>query len=306
MSLPTPEPGGLRLFLACGALAAASPLPLGLYAWVPFLGFLPYVALEWFRSTIAPAHFDRYALAHSQAGVTPLVQIADLTGASGVSFLVAAFNGWVADVIVDRRSRRAAGAADRRGPNVWRTAAVLASLFVAALGYGFARLSRAVDEPGPRIALVQPDVAHHERNAVGVHLSEVIFGDERIPAGSADLIVWPENAILDNLRRPGMYLPDLARLAGDKGAPLLVGAMGKASEAPGKTTNAAYLVDRDGDVLGEARKQVLFPWSEMVPGDAFLERAMPRLWRAQRALVRKGWGFVPTGLPGRGGGEIPR
>jgi apolipoprotein N-acyltransferase len=382
VSLPTPAPGGSSSLLARGVLAAASPILLGLYAWFPFLGFLPYVALvpwillytddrrppvsaiwyvvgawvawmlqhpsvahfgwfvppvmaaalcvgwlpfpfvmrpihrrfgwpraltvpivwvalEWLRSTITLAHFDLYALAYSQARVTPLVQIADVTGAAGVSFLVAAFNGWVADVIVHRRSRGAVGAAAPRGPSVLVSGAVLAAMFVAALVYGFVRLSHGANEPGPRIALVQPDVAHNERNAIGVHLSEVIFTDERVPAGSADLIVWPENAILDNLRRPGMYLPDLARLANEKGAPLLVGAMGKASEAPGKMTNAAYLVDRNGEILGEARKQVLFPWSEMVPGDAWLKRAFPRLWRAQRALVRKGWGFVPTGLPGR-------
>jgi apolipoprotein N-acyltransferase len=380
--LPTPGPGGYRRWIARASLAAASPILLGLYAWFPVLGFLPYVALvpwillytsdegppaspawyvggawvawmlqhpsvagfgwfvppimaaalfvgwlpfpflmrpihrrfrwpraltvpilwvavEWLRATITLAHFDLYALSYSQARVTPLVQIADVTGAYGVSFLVAMFNGWVADVIVAWRSRGPSAQSSARRRQVLRSGAVVAVLFIAATGYGLMRLSASRDEPGPRVTLVQPNVEHNERNAIGVHLSQVIFTDERVPPGSTDLIVWPENAILDNLRRPGTYLPDLARLARGKGAPLLVGAMGKVSEAPGRMANAAYLVDDRGEILGEGRKQVLFPWSERVPGDALLRRAIPGLWRLQRALVRAAWGFVPTGLPGR-------
>lgn len=391
------EPSAARRLILRGILAAASPVLLGLYAWFPFLGFLPFIALvpwillytddrpkpasaawyvvgawvawmlqhpavahfgwfvppvmaaalfvgwipfpflirpihrrfhwpraltvpivwvclEWLRSAVTLAHFDLYALGYSQARVTPLVQVADLTGVYGVSFLVAAFNGWVADAIVAWRSRAATGMDPGARRRLLRSAAAVGALFAAALTYGVVRLSAARDDPGPRIAVVQPNIEHSERNAIGVHLSQVIFTDERVAAGAADLIVWPENAVLDNLRRPGMYIPDLARLAREKNAHMLVGGMGKSSEVPGKTTNTAYLIDGGGNILGEARKQVLFPWSEMIPGDALLRRLAPGVWRFQRALVRKGWGFVPTGLPGRettvlslpyGGGTLP-
>jgi apolipoprotein N-acyltransferase len=270
------------------------------FAWpraltVPIL----WVAVEWFRARVTLAHFDLYGLGYSQARVVPLVQIADITGVYGISFLVAAVNGWIADIFVARRLP--AGSVERMAARrvLRRSGAAIAASFLVVIAYGLVRLSGATDEPGPRVTLVQPNVEHNERNAIGVHLSQVIFTETRVAPGSTDLIVWPENAVLDNVRRPGAYLPDLGRLAREKGAPLLVGAMGKVPEAPGRMSNTAYLVDGEGTILGEARKQVLFPWSEQVPADDLLRRFVPGVWRFQRALVRAGWGFVPTGLAGR-------
>jgi len=377
----TTSDGAARRVLVRGILAALSPLLLGVYAWFPFLIFIPYVALvpwvllytddrenpasvwwffpaawlawmlqypgslnfgwfvppvmaaamfapwlafpflmktihrrfhwprtvtvpivwvsvEWLRAACTLAHFDLYALGYSQARVTPLVQSADVFGVYGISFLVAAVNGWVADAWAARRDARRGDVGPQRWPRLGRRAVAVAALFAAAIAYGAVRLAAARDEAGPRLALVQPNVLHNERNAIGVHLAQVIYTDEHVRASAADLIVWPENAILDTIRRPGAYLPDLARLAREKRATVLVGAMGKSEEAPGRTTNSAFLVDASGTVIGETRKRILFPWSETIPADAFLHRFLPPLWRVQRALVRAGWGFVPTGLAG--------
>jgi apolipoprotein N-acyltransferase len=258
---------------------------------------LVWVAVEWLRATCTLAHFDLYALGYSQARVTPLVQIADIVGVYGVTFLVAAVNGWVADAWAARRAASRGGDPLKR-PRLARRAVAVAAMFAAAIAYGATRLAFARDEAGPRLAVVQPNVLHNERNAIGVHLAQVIYTDEHVKAEAADLIVWPENAVLDNLRRPGAYLPDLARLAHEKQATLLVGAMGKSAELPGRTTNSAFLVDASGSVLGETRKRILFPWSETMPADALFRRVFPPLWRFQRALVRAAWGFVPTGVAG--------
>ena len=257
-----------------------------------------WVAVEWCRSTFTLAHFDLYALGYSQARITPLIQLADVAGVYGVSFLVASVNGLAADAWIAWRERGPSETVGRSRRRVVRSALAVAAVFVAALAYGAFRLAAARDDAGPRVAVVQPNVEHSERNAVGVHLAQVIFTDERVPAGASDLIVWPENAILDNVRRPGMYVPDLARLGREKGAMLLVGGMGKPREAPGRTTNSAFLVDAEGSIRGESQKQVLFPWSESVPADAWLKAHLPAVWRFQRMLVRRGWGFVPTGWAG--------
>jgi apolipoprotein N-acyltransferase len=377
----TTSDGAARRVLVRGLSALLSPLLLGVYAWFPFLVFMPYVALvpwillysderakpasvlwfvpsawlawmlqypgtlnfgwfvppamaaamfvpwlafpvlmkvihrrflwprtvtvpivwvsvEWIRSACTLAHFDVYALGYSQARVTPLVQGADIVGVYGISFLVAAVNGWLADMWVARRDAPLGGADSRTRRRVARLAIGLVALFAVAIAYGAMRLATADNEIGPRVALVQPNVLHNERNALGVHLAQVIYTDEHVQPSTVDLIVWPENAVLDDLRRPGVYLPDLARLARVKQASLLVGAMGKSREAPGRTTNSAFLVDASGGILGESRKRILFPWSETMPADAFLRRFAPPLWRFQRALVRAGWGFVPAGLAG--------
>ncbi len=274
---------------------------------------LVWVSVEWLRARYSLAHFDLFRLGTTQARVTPLIQIADVLGVYGISFVVAAFNGWLADLWFSLREH----GFSLRGWLARRVlvggAAVVATIAVF-MGYGFLELTGARYVAGPRLAVVQPNVRHLGSNAVAVHVAEVLMTQEKVPADAADLIVWPENAILDNLRRPGAYLQDLAWLSRQKGALFLVGSMGKPPDHPGRTTNAAFLVDAQGLVIGEYAKQVLFPWSEYIPLDDALGRLAPSLQELQRALVRRGWGFMPTGTPGNRmvvlglpwqGGELP-
>src|SRR5262249_452007 len=56
-----------------------------------------WVAFEWVRTRFNVAHFELYRLGYSQARFPALIQIADLFGVYGVSFLVASVNGFLAD-----------------------------------------------------------------------------------------------------------------------------------------------------------------------------------------------------------------
>jgi len=259
---------------------------------------LVWVTVEWLRATFSLAHFDLFRLGTSQARATPMIQIADVLGVYGVSFLVAAANGFLADLwfAVREHGARSRAVWTSRRIVVGGIGVLLASLAV--WSYGVFRLTSARYEAGPRLAVLQPNIRHLGSNAVGVHAAQVLMTEEKIEAGAADLIIWPENAILDNLRRPGAYLQDLAWLAERKDAMFLVGSMGKPPGHPGRTSNGAFLVDRRGTIVGEYDKQVLFPWSEYVPFDDLLGRVAPALQALQRTLVRKGWGFMPTGVPG--------
>jgi apolipoprotein N-acyltransferase len=258
-----------------------------------------WVAVEWARLLLATGHFDVFALGYSQARFPFLVQIADVTGVYGISFLVAAVNGLLADLGFAARD-----SAWRIGPAL-RTrrfrisAAAVAAGFAAASIYGGIRLATARAAPGPRLAIVQPNVPHTTKNFLGTSLTELYQTDLAIPEGSADLIVWPENAILDDLHRKGAYLDDLSLLAAKKGAPILLGAQGRAETLAGRTTNSAFLVDRDGKVLGRYDKQILFPFSEYVPIDRAVGAVSVEAGRAYRGIIRKAWGFVASGVPGR-------
>lgn len=260
---------------------------------------LVWTAVEWFRATCS--YFDFYGLGYALAPVTPLVQFAEITGVYGVSFLVAAINGLLADAYFARREGGAGWLRAFRTPRVRRGAITILGAIAVAWSWGTYRLVRLPLEEGPRLAVIQPNIRHTQSNAIGVHLTQLIQTEESVPPGEADLIVWPENAILDNYRRQGAgYLDDLAWLAREKRALVLAGGMGKAAERPGKTTNVAFLVDGAATVRGEYLKQMLFPWTEYVPADDALERLSPALWRLHRALIRGAWGFVATGIPGEG------
>ncbi len=273
-----------------------------------------WVTVELVRAIFTLSHFDLFRFGNSQAGLTPLVQIADVTGEYGISFLVAAVNGLVADLYFALREH---GWRSRRGWLARRnvlSAAMVAAMFVGAWIYGVARLMSAEYQEGPRIAIVQPNIRHLMSNAVGVHLAQILMTEDGVEPGAADIIAWPENAILDNIRRPGAYLEDLARLSREKSAWFVVGSMGKSREQPGYSLNGAFLVDPEGEIEGEYYKQVMFPWSEFVPLDGLLGRIAPGLRNLHRTLIRRGWGFLPSGLPGDEmvllrypwkGGELP-
>jgi apolipoprotein N-acyltransferase len=259
-----------------------------------------WVAVEWMRALLSLSHFDVFRLGYTQASLTPLIQLADVTGVYGVSFLVAAVNGVVADLYFALRD---AGWRARAwaGPRNLVALGSVALAFGAAWIYGSLRLAAATYEPGPRVAIVQPNIRHRGGNVAGVHLAQVLMTEERVAPGAADLVIWPENAILGQLRRQDTYLEfldDLGRLARKKSAWLLVGSMGKPPSQPGRTTNGAFLVDTEGRVVGQYDKQLLFPWSEYVPLDGWLSRVAPAVQRLQRTLVRRGWGFVPAGVRG--------
>lgn len=276
-------------------LARVKRLGLPLVVTVPVV----WTAVEVLRARFCLAHFDLYALGYSQARTPGLAQIADLTGVWGLTFLVAAVNGWIADLVLAARDARRDGVRLDRGPRL-RSAAALAAAFVLAFGYGFARVASMSFEDGPRLAVIQPNILHTLNNPIGTHAAQTIQTERAIPPGSADLIVWPENAILDRLDRPGAYLPDLKWLVERKGAWLLLGALGVPEGRPWDSTNSAMLLDDRGSLRGRYDKQVLYPWSEYVPLDGLLGAVSTPLQRAHRGLIRKAWGYLAMGTPGAG------
>src|SRR5439155_525121 len=93
-----------------------------------------WVAAEFGRVQLLTG--NPWALAgYSQVGMTPLVQVADVTGVYGVTFTLLAVNGALAELWLARRSR---------GPERRRVIAGLASavgVVAMVVGYGFARLA---------------------------------------------------------------------------------------------------------------------------------------------------------------------
>ncbi|HTU22143.1 MAG TPA: hypothetical protein VMG10_29155, partial [Gemmataceae bacterium] len=139
-----------------------------------------WTALELPRSTFGGG-FAWYLLGHSQHAFLPLIQIADLTGAYGISFLIAAVNallfeilwraGGVSPLILSGTKNQ--GAYAPRSPKSSRIGllvqglAILAALTATTI-YGFWRLGQERQTPGPRIALIQGNLDQRLRNASSV------------------------------------------------------------------------------------------------------------------------------------------
>ncbi len=133
-------------------------------------------------------------LGHSQYANISIIQIADIFGAAGVSFLVAMVNGAVCDIIFDFKN------------GLLKKATVIGGLITIAvlaltIFYGRYRINQSADflEEGPKIGIVQPNVpvVAAKDTEPGETIFLRMFNDTRdcMLAGSPLLIVWPETMI---------------------------------------------------------------------------------------------------------------
>lgn len=170
-----------------------------------------WIGLEWIRSFLLTG-FAWYYLGHAQHAFLSIIQVADLGGVYAVSFLVAAVNGWLAEVafsipaLSDRfrwrtRTLTHAGESTPDATGIWLRGGVVGCLVVAAVLYGFWRLEHAELVRGPRVAMLQTNVPQSVRNGEGaieqmllqnIALPFLALVQEPIP----DLIVWPETSYI--------------------------------------------------------------------------------------------------------------
>jgi apolipoprotein N-acyltransferase len=114
-----------------------------------------------------------------------------------------------------------------------------------------------------------------------------------VAPGEADLIVWPENAILAPYEVTPEYQQVVRWLTSSRDAPLLFGAQG--FDPGGKRpSNTAYLVGPEGEVKGDYHKVVLFPFTERRVFPA-LETVWPWLHRQIIRLTLLAWRDAPDG-----------
>jgi len=155
-----------------------------------------WVGLEYSRQ-YAFTGFPWYYLAHSQHQVLPVIQIADFSGALGISWLIATVNAWCTDLFT-LPLFQPTPQGPRLTPAQVRRLGAVALLVAGTLGYGAVRLSTARFRPGPRVALLQSSIAqsikmgHREADIEAVYkrLIERALSKEPRP----DLIVWPETS----------------------------------------------------------------------------------------------------------------
>jgi apolipoprotein N-acyltransferase len=114
-----------------------------------------WVGIEIIRSH-GPLAFPWFLLGHSQIGLLSMIQIADVTGVYGVTFVLAAVNGWLSDAVLARLRARSGAAV--KMPGVAPTVGVI-TLVGVALMYGWFRLAQMQPTSGPQIAVLQGDYA---------------------------------------------------------------------------------------------------------------------------------------------------
>jgi len=266
------------------ALCAYLALFFGLFGWARHrwpggLLFAPalWVVLEYARSHLLSG-FGWNLLAYSQAPWLPVIQIADVTGAWGVSFLIVfvnvAINEAVRDISIFRR--HVEEAKNRSVPAFG--VALAAAVVLATLAYGAWRIPQVTGAQMTRVAVVQGNIPQEEKwdEAYQGAILDTYEGLTREAARDQPaLIVWPETSVPGFLGLDEPLTQRISRLAASVGIPLLVGApmsrLDRGVDGPvGKMTNSAVLVGADGILGPQYDKLHLVPFGEFVPGEQWL------------------------------------
>jgi apolipoprotein N-acyltransferase len=156
---------------------------------------LVWVGLEYLRMHLFSG-FGWLMLAHSVYSWTRVIQIADIAGVYGVSFLLALGNGVIVELVtLPMRVKGPAGPVFHPGLS-WRVPIAGLLLFLN-VGYGQYRTENAPLRPGPRVAIVQTNVAQNIRNDVDrsdEYFRSVWETGRQAEKVSADLVVFPETS----------------------------------------------------------------------------------------------------------------
>jgi apolipoprotein N-acyltransferase len=234
-----------------------------------------WVLLEYIRSHLFTG-FPWALLGYSQCLNLPAIQIADITGAWGVSFLVMMANVAVYSVV--RRpclyGRQASSVVRDKSRYVFCLLYLLASL-----SYGFLKLHGIRNtEYGIRVSVIQPNIPQElkwNENAKDYILDKYARLTKDAVSQAPDLIIWPEASIPGILGEDNSVFEQVFALVRNVKAPLLAGAVIRDNES---YFNSALLISVSGEIIGRYDKLHLVPFGEYIPLKKifpFLETVVP-------------------------------
>jgi len=223
----------------------------------PFL----WVIAEWLRATVLGG-FPWVLLGTSQARVTPVVQLASVTGVYGLSWLI---------VLVSTAA--AVMAITRRAAHVRAAIGVGALLAIVAVGGTLRVMDGRLSASGRvlRVGLVQGSVRQDVkwnpafRDSI---LSRYLDLSRQVLGAGASLVMWPEASTPFYFDVESSLAAPVRKLAIESHTPFLIGTDDLDRKPDGKIDhiyNSAILLDETGETRERYRKMVLVPFGEYVP-----------------------------------------
>jgi len=227
-----------------------------LYLSAPVL----WVCLEYAKSKLFTG-FPWENLGYSQFNNIFFIQIADIIGVFGLSFLIILLNVAFFEVIVERSKR------------AFVLAFVVIFIWSGVYGYGIWRIHQ-VDQalknaPEMNVSLIQGNIDQSIKWNENFQKETIrIYEELSLTSSSGDggLIVWPETAVPFNFQDENDSKRQIKALPVKTNNWLLFGSMSYATGGPSTDYfNSAYLLSPQGDVRGQYDKVHLVPYGEYVP-----------------------------------------
>lgn len=221
-----------------------------------------WVSIEYLREKTPFSGFPWMLMGYSQGKFPFVIQIADITGVYGVSFLIALVNAVIARAIIARR-----GGESLPAPGV----IVAAVLLVLTLAYGKAQITKvsaqAAGSVPLKVSILQGNIRQdlkwseqEETRIMGIYYRLT----NEAAQGGAELIVWPEAALPFAFERD-IAGTQIARWLMSLNTYTILGSVDfTGPDDKPQFTNSAYLVSPQG-VAGKYSKMHLVPFGEYVP-----------------------------------------
>ena len=260
-------------------------LPVPPYIRTLIVLFFPPVlwgTLEFIRTHLLTG-FGWALLGYSQYLTLPVIQIADITGVYGVSFLIVLVNTGVYLMIrnfnIEILPPNARGQNDKKKCHSERSEesnliyfALPCIFLTATLIYGNYKLK---EYPGTnrtlKVSVIQGNIPQGEKwdpklRMVILEKYEVLT--KLASMEEPDIIIWPETSfpgiiVLDEIDADVLY-QRVATLARDVHIPILIGSQ-RNDVLKGMSFNSAILVSKNGDIESHYDKLHLVPFGEYVP-----------------------------------------
>ncbi len=245
---------GLFGFLA-GVFSKSSPaLKLFLFPSI-------WVLLEFLRGHLLTG-FGWALLGYSQYKILPVIQIADITGAYGVSFIVVLVNTAIWILFSEVRGQRS---------EVRKIlTCLLSSVFclLAVISYGLFKLNYKLPTTNYeqlKISVIQANIPQEikwEKKSWGDILDKYIELSKNVGLDKPDIIIWPETAFPGYFGEEPLLKEKLSGIAKELKTNLLTGVIAVDNSL---IYNSAILISKEGQPLEIYRKLHLVPFGEYVP-----------------------------------------
>lgn len=233
-----------------------------------FIAPVFWVVLEFLRSYLFTG-FPWSSIGYSQYKFLTAIQIADITGIYGVSFLIVAVNGAIADIFITKKRIRDMPLFPLS--HLVIGVAVLVAFIISTIIYGQIRLTE--QRPGTTLkaSIIQGNI-EQDKKWEPAYQNVVIETYKNLSlnasSDSPDIIIWPETAVPFFFGEDKIYTQELVDFQNQLNAYLLFGSIlvkEKKDNNYYRLSNSAVLLDRDGKVSYTYDKIHLVPFGEYVP-----------------------------------------
>jgi apolipoprotein N-acyltransferase len=232
-----------------------------------FIAPIFWVVLEYLRSYLFTG-FPWSSIGYTQYKLLTLIQIADITGIYGVSFLVVAVNGALADIFFIRKRLKDMPLFPLSQTVIGFSA--LAIIIIISIIYGHWKLGQQVSGKHITVSIVQGNIEQdkkwepaYQRSVIDTYQNLSYEAAHSSPS----MIVWPETAVPFMFRTDESFTKELLHFQRKIDTYLLFGSI-LFKEKKGEESffsNSAVLLDKTGNSVYEYDKIHLVPFGEYVP-----------------------------------------